>query len=100
MVSVSRSCRRWRLYSGHIVHTGMRRSSLVTTETLLRCVTESQQFYYATSCHCVQLDINQDHNSVRLAVRIGLEEVRKDRKVETVRAVTDTGGENWGNQLI
>ena len=48
----------------------------------------------------IKLDINQDYNIIRLAVRIGLEEVRKNRKVETMRVVTDTGGENWGNQVI
>ena len=69
-------------------------------EMLLRCATESHHFYYATSCHCVQVYINQDHNSIRLAVRIGLEEARKNRRVETMRVVTDTGGENWGNQVI
>ena len=60
----------------------------------------SDQGDYDTSCHCVQVYINQDHNSIRLAVRIGLEEVRKNRRVETMRVVTDTGGENWGNQVI
>ena len=43
---------------------------------------------------------SQDHNTIRLAIKKGLSEVRKHRSVERMMAMTDTGGENWGSQVI
>ena len=59
----------------------------------------SQDFSPMEYCHCYSGPEFQDCHTIQLAVQKGLAAVRVHRTVRRVRAISDTGGENWGTEV-